>query len=183
MRTRFHIRWFGRFRREEEGVALVEFALFLPLFLLAFFTIVEFSRLFFSYQGALTGVRDATRYMARTLSSETCEGLAGGTKVNLTREETPGPGNIYYNIVLRNMDTELAQVLPVNVELLYVQPAYFCVEGAAPDSYRQLRVPMAEIEARFRVTLPLVGILELNGQPIIDPIEHSVVDQSRIYGL
>ena len=53
--------YIDRFRREESGVALVEFALFLPLFALSFFVIVEFSRIFFSYQGAIVGVRDAAR--------------------------------------------------------------------------------------------------------------------------
>ncbi|CAN0605625.1 unnamed protein product, partial [Ectocarpus sp. 12 AP-2014] len=61
-----------KFRREESGVALVEFAIFLPLFLLAFFVVVEFSRIFFSYQGAISGVRDATRYLARVADADVC---------------------------------------------------------------------------------------------------------------
>ena len=50
-----------RFFKRSEGAALVEFAILLPVFVLAFFTIVEFSRTFFSYQGAVVGVRDAAR--------------------------------------------------------------------------------------------------------------------------
>jgi hypothetical protein len=42
---------------------------------------------------------------------------------------------------------------------------------------------MAQFEATFQITLPLVGILELNGRPLLDPIVHTVRDQSRIFGV
>lgn len=186
-----HISRLRKFRKQDEGAALVEFAIILPLMLLAFFTIVEFSRLFFSYQGALAGVRDATRYLARTQDERICVTDPSGSNyttytqsawnsanASTTDGDTP---NTYYGIVWRNMRTEAASELPANVELNQIQYRHFCEAGTG-GGFRQALVPMAELRAQFTVTMPLVGILEINGQPLIDPIVRVIVDQSRIYG-
>lgn len=169
-----------KFRREEEGVALVEFALLLPVMLLAFFTIVEFTRVFFSYQGAIVGVRDAARYMARTAAEDICVGKGGGYSETYAAQ-TSASGYNFYAIVLKNMDTEVPGLLPANVALDSVQAGYRCEENTTLP-YRQDLVPMAVMNATFTITLPLIGILELNGQPVINPITHTVADETRIYG-
>ncbi len=63
-----------------------------------------------------------------------------------------------------------------------MQSGFYCEENTTLP-YRKALVPMAEIVATFTITFPLVGILELNGQPVIAPITHVVRDQSRIYGI
>ncbi len=174
-----------RFRRDENGVALVEFALFLPLFLLSFFVIVEFARVFFSYQGAVVGVRDAARYLARVAPAGICEGAvppsgggnAGGTFTTITN--TNGDDKIE-EIILRNMDNEDG-ALPAKVFLRGVTYSYVCV--IAPGVYRQDEVPIGQVSAAIEIELPLGGILELNGQPLIPNITHTVTDQSRIFGV
>ena len=178
-----------RFSRREEGVALVEFALFLPVFLLSFFVIVEFSRTFFSYQGALSGVRDATRYAARVLDRDVCEDLSG-TELDITNSdlfkntnEVDGSTDALYQIVFRNMDNENS-ALPSSVELVSVTAKYTC-EVPVEGTLNQARVPVAEVSARFLITLPLIGLLELNGLNGIIPdatISRTIVDRSRIHG-
>ena len=183
MRVSKHI---NRFRSREEGAALVEFALIVPIMLLAFFVIVEFARLFFSYQAAVQGVRDATRYMARTVDEAICEGEPSGFTSSFVTEDrddgTSDPLGRYYRIVERNMQTEIAEVLPANVELRLVRSRYKCIAGDTATTFRTPIVPMAEVEAQFIITFPLVGILQVNGLPLIDPIDHVVNDQTRIYG-
>ena len=170
-------RFLRRLRKREDGAALVEFALILPPFLLAFFVIVEFSRLFFSYQAAVQGVRDATRYMARITAEDVCGGVASAPEFGTP--ETGTNGDIYYPIIFRNMRTEVDTLLPEGVVLNRVRTRVNCIAGA----YRDPVVPVAELEAQFTITFPLVGILELNGQPVLDPIVHTVSDESRIYGI
>ncbi|WP_160763396.1 TadE/TadG family type IV pilus assembly protein [Kangsaoukella pontilimi] len=173
------VRFLQRFKRREDGAALVEFALILPPFLLAFFVIVEFSRLFFSYQAAVQGVRDATRYMARITAEDSCAGQTSTSTPSFGTPETGTSGDVFYPIVFRNMATEVDTLLPANVTLVNVKSRIKCVAGA----FRDPIVPVAELEAQFRITFPLVGILELNGQPLLDPIDHIVNDESRIYGI
>ena len=172
------------FRRDEDGVALVEFAIFLPLFLLSFFVIVEFSRVFFSYQGAIVGVRDAARYLARVAPANICSGAANGAGGVLVFNNPDGNGgtiDAIEEIVYRNMDNETG-ILPTNVFIMNVTSTYVCVVPAA-GTYRQVEVPIAQVSAQFQIVLPLGGILEFNGLPLIPNITHTVTDQSRIFGV
>lgn len=173
-----HIR---RFRREESGVALVEFALFLPLFVLSFFVIVEFSRIFFSYQGAIVGVRDAARYLARVADADVCVTIPA-TPNNGT-VTVAGSNAIAEDILLRAMRNEEdgTPVLPTNVELTSVAVLVRCV--VEPGDYRQLNIPIVTVTAQINITLPLGNILELNGQPLLPPITPTIIDESRVFGV
>jgi Flp pilus assembly protein TadG len=174
------------FVRREDGVALVEFALFLPVFLLSIFVIVEFSRTFFSYQGAIAGVRDAARYAARIVDRDVCD--VSGAEVDITNVfnnavAVNGSTDALYQIVFRNMDNE-NRALPSNVRLISVTSRYTC-EVAVGGTLNQIRVPVAEVSANFLITLPLIGLLELNGLEGIIPdatITRTIVDKSRIFG-
>ena len=137
-----------RFRRDEEGVALVEFGIFLPLFLLSFFVIVEFSRVFFSYQGAVVGVRDAARYLARVAPSGICSGAADGSGGVLVYTNANGNDAIA-EIVLRNMDNENG-FLPAKIYLQNVASTYVCVVPA-PGTYRQDEVPIAQVSVDIEI--------------------------------
>ena len=67
------------FRRREDGAALVEFAISLPMILVVSYCAIDSMRLFWSYQAAVAGVRDATRYLARIAPADICG--AGGSLV------------------------------------------------------------------------------------------------------
>ncbi|NNE88249.1 MAG: pilus assembly protein [Silicimonas sp.] len=167
-----------RFRRDESGVALVEFSVFLPLFLLSFFVVVEFSRIFFSYQGAIVGVRDAARYLARVAEADIC----------VTEPATPNNGTVTFagsttiaeGIVERTMYNE-SDVLPNNVSLTSVAVLVRCI--VEPGEYRQANIPIVTVTANISITLPLGAILEFNGQPLLPPITPTIIDESRVFGV
>ena len=75
MRGTHTYRFSSRFAEREDGAALVEFALLLPIFLLLFAMAVEGSRTFWSYQTAIAGVRDAARYVARAAPAKSTRTL------------------------------------------------------------------------------------------------------------
>lgn len=63
--------------RRQRGVALVEFALVLPLLLLLVFGITEFSRALFEYDTLAKATRDAARYLTTTAPGDpTARGVA-----------------------------------------------------------------------------------------------------------
>lgn len=51
-------------KNKQNGVALVEFALVLPLLLILTFTATEYSRALYQYNTLTKSVRDATRYLS-----------------------------------------------------------------------------------------------------------------------
>lgn len=168
-----------RFSRRDDGVALVEFAIFLPIFLLAFFVIVEFGRTFFNYQGAVTGVREATRFAARTLDADICAGeVDGGGGILAIAPEASN--DVFMTIVRSSLHNE-SGVLPTNIRVRRVVSSYRCV--VRPGAYRQAEVPIARISARLEIILPLGDVLELNGRPVLDRIVTDITDESRVFGL
>jgi hypothetical protein len=50
--------------REDEGAAVVEFALVLPIFLLIVFGIIDFGRAFYTVNNIISAVREGSRYGA-----------------------------------------------------------------------------------------------------------------------
>ena len=157
---------------------MVEFALFLPIFLLAFFVVVEFGRTFFNFQGAVAGVRDAARYAARTIEADVCVGEIDGSGETLSigTSDDPDPS---YEIIERNLMNEVA-ALPTNVRIVSVATSYRCV--VTPDAYRQAEVPIAVVFARLEIVLPLGEVLEINGLPLIENITTDIIDESRVFG-
>jgi len=55
--------WLVRFRRDEQGVQLVELALVLPIMLLLFASVAEFGRYFYEYTTVAKGARLGARYL------------------------------------------------------------------------------------------------------------------------
>ena len=56
---------FAAFRRNQRGIASVEFALLLPVLVLLLFGTVEIGRMVSDYHAVAKGVRDAARYLSR----------------------------------------------------------------------------------------------------------------------
>ncbi|WP_158266808.1 TadE/TadG family type IV pilus assembly protein [Alsobacter soli] len=97
--------------RDERGAVAVEAALVLPLVIAFAFAIFEFGRIFYDYELAQTGVRDAARFLARMPDPHAAEAqakalavtgsptgsgparVAGWTvgQVSVTYETTPNP--------------------------------------------------------------------------------------------
>lgn len=64
MRRSRRLSFLNRFRRDEQGVQLLELAIVLPILLLMFASIAEFGRYFYEYSTAAKGARLGARYLA-----------------------------------------------------------------------------------------------------------------------
>ncbi|WP_281842653.1 TadE/TadG family type IV pilus assembly protein [Sinisalibacter aestuarii] len=153
------------FRRDERGAALVEFAIALPLVLVVFATIVEGSRLFWSYQATVAGVRDAARYVARVAATDSCspEASFAGYKEDV-------------ELIVRNAMAQNS-LFPSGVLVSDVEPELVCVDG----DFRISPAPVAQVTATLAVTFPFAGVFALVGSSL-GSITTTVTDQSRVFG-
>jgi len=85
------LQWLGRFRRDENGVQLVELAIVIPILLVLFGAVAEFGRYFYEY----TTVAKAARVGARYLASKSVKGTtdyAGNAKKLVVYGNIAGTG-------------------------------------------------------------------------------------------
>ncbi len=155
-----------RIGRSEDGAILVEFALVLPMMLLVFAVIVEGSRLFYSYQTTISGVRDAARYLARVVPANIC--IAGGSVTTHTAKLTA--------IVTQSVTG--SSVIPSGVTVTSVTPSFACHPGAYRGGGN---AAVAQVTATITVTFPFGTIFSLFGGTI-PTLTTSVTDRSRIFG-
>jgi Flp pilus assembly protein TadG len=163
----FHItRAVKRFHRNDEGVALVEFAILLPMLVLVFAVIIEGGRLMWSYQSAAAGVRDAARYLARVAPSNIC--TSGGSVAGYTA---------MLETIVRTR-TGGAAIFPTGITINSVTPGLICdVSG----TYRISPTPVATVSASLTVTFPFAPLFQLSGQSLTT-ISATITDQSKVYG-
>lgn len=157
---------FSGFAKDERAAALVEFAIMLPMMLLVFAVIIEGSRLMISFQGAITGVRDATRYLSRVVPTDIC--VVGGT--------VTGHSGKLQTIVSQSISGN--SVFPTSVMVNSVTPSFSCIVG----TYRLSPAPVAQVTANVTITFPFAGIFGLNGSTLMQ-ITTNVTDSSRIFGV
>ena len=155
-----------RYGRDEDGATLVEFAMVLPMLLLVFAVIIEGGRLFWSYQTAIAGVRDATRYLARVAPGDICDTAGSVSSYQATLEN-----------IVRNRSNGSA-IFPSSITVTSVVPTHTCVGG----SYRGGSVPIATVTANLRVTFPFRNAFALFGGASLVTINTTVSDQNRIFG-
>ncbi|MGR3344281.1 MAG: TadE/TadG family type IV pilus assembly protein [Paracoccaceae bacterium] len=153
------------FSRSEDGAILVEFALVLPVFLLVIATAVVSGHLFWTYQSAISGVRDAGRYLGRVAPIDIC--ATGGTLSG-------------YNATLRNIverDISGVSIFPSSVTINSVTASLTCHAG----TYRTSPAPVATVTANMTINLPMSSVFSLFGSSL-SAITISFSDQSRIFG-
>ncbi|MEE9427819.1 MAG: TadE/TadG family type IV pilus assembly protein [Paracoccaceae bacterium] len=163
---KFFIPIIRKFTRNQSGAALVEFAIILPMLLIIFAVIIEGSRLMISYQSAISGVRDATRYLSRVVSADIC---------------TTGASISGYTTQLQSIVGQSAtgnSVFPSYVTINSVTPSYNCVAG----TYRISPAPIAQVTANVSINFPFAGLFSLVGLTQ-GTITTNVTDSSRIYGI
>ncbi len=160
-------KYLERFRRDDEGAILVEFALVLPIMLLIFGLSIEAARTFWSYQATIAGVRDATRYVGRSEQTGICDNATP----NLDRWQT-----IVTDIVREQNNGTV--IFPSSITINSVTPVLTCV---ADGDFRLAQVPMATVTAQLSITFPFSGLFDLVGAelPTIDTV---VSDTGRIFG-
>jgi Flp pilus assembly protein TadG len=159
----FRVR-FDRFARNDDGAVLVEFALVFPVMLLFFAVIIESSRMMWSYQMAIEGVRDAGRYVARIAPVDVC---SGGTMPD-------------YSAMLKGIvESEIGAnaIFPSQVTVNSVSQSVSCV----PGSYRTSPAPVATVSADLTIAFPFGGIFGLFGASL-SSVDTTVSDSARIFG-
>ena len=154
-----------RFAREDRGAVLVEFALVMPFMLLTFALSIEAARMLWSYQSAITGVREASRYVARSVPGNICS--TGGSLNAMSAQ--------LKTMVERSIDGEI--LFPSAVTVNTVVPGLTCVDG----NYRSGTVSIATVTANVTIDFPLRGILDMFGGGL-GGVTTDIADQARIFG-
>jgi len=154
-----------RWRRDDDGAALVEFALALPMILVMFAVMIEGSRLFWSYQATIAGVRDAARYVGRSVQTNICAdggSLAGwsGTLEGIVRETSTGSALFPSSITVSSVDASLQ-----------------CFSG----NFRLAETPIVTVTAVLNITYPFESVFEWAGIELLTTTT-TVTDSSRIFG-
>lgn len=153
-----------RFARSEDGAALVEFAMVLPMMLLVFAIIIEGGRMLISYQSAIAGVRDATRYLSRVAPSNACTaGAVAGHTGKLTSIVTTTVAN--------------TPVFDSSVTINSVTPS----SAPGTGTYRVSPVCVASVTANVTIDFPLGSVFGIFGVSI-PSVTTNVADSARIYG-
>ncbi|WP_170476446.1 TadE/TadG family type IV pilus assembly protein [Ruegeria arenilitoris] len=154
-----------RFRRDEAGAALVEFAILLPIMLATFALIAEGGRLFWSYQNAITGVRDTARYVGRIAPADLC-----------SASPSASIGDFQASVA-----TTLTSLSTTNITIGLDDLSLECV-GAAGE-YRVSPTPVAVLSASLTISdLPFAPLFQLVGGAGMTQIQTTVTDRSRVFG-
>lgn len=162
------------FAGDRAGATAVEFAILMPIMLVCFGAIVEGARIYWNYQSAITGVRDAVRYLARVTDVEICGGATSLTPVDL-----PDGDSTARRIIERNVGTGSANLFPTAVRIDAVQASFIC-----PDlNLRTRPTPVAQVQATLTVDLPFGAVFEFFGPRRNSQMISTIVDQARIYGI
>lgn len=159
---------FRAFARRDDGAALVEFALVLPMMLLTFAVIVEGSRMMVAYQSAIGGVRDATRYLARAVPGNIC--ATGGNVSGYAPK---------LSAIVGQSTTGRAVFAP-SVTVTSVTPSLACVGVAG--AYRVSPAPVATVSAVVDIAFPFRGLFTLFGAGPSATLTTTVTDRAKVFG-
>lgn len=175
MKRILHI--FQSFGSDRGGATAVEFAIIMPVMLVCFGAIVEGARIYWNYQSAVSGVRDAARYLARITDAGICDGRP-------IAEALPGH-NLAGNAVARaridaNMGDGEDNLFPLGVTVPQLSTRLLC---RSTPGYTTSVTPVVVVQARVVVDLPFGEVFEFFGNRTNGQMTSLITDQSRIYGL
>jgi Flp pilus assembly pilin Flp len=162
----------NRFRRTEDGTALVEFAVSLPLILIVAYGTIDSMRLFWSYQAAVAGVRDAARYVARVAPDDIC--TSGVSLAADLAGRSVDPAAIIDSTI------DGGPLYTGGVTISGVSASLTCIDTLG---LRQASVPVVRVSADLSVVMPFSGILRLAGTEGLGTITTRVIEDARVFGL
>lgn len=170
--------YIAAFRRSERGATAVEFAILMPIMMVCFGTIVEGSRIYWNYQGAVSGVRDAARFIARVTDADVCDGRSPATSL-------PGHNIIANAEALERIEANMRtggneNLFPLGVAITGISTRLFCIP--TPGHVAPL-TPVAVVRARVQVDLPFGTLFEIFGARDNATMTSWITDQARIYGI
>ena len=167
-----------RFRTENAGATVVEFAILMPVMLVCFGAIVEGARIYWNYQGAVSGVRDAARYIARIEDPDICI----GRPIGLLPESSIIANAIAAERIEANMGSGAGNLFPLGVSIVdnSVSTRLRCI---ATPGHSQDVTPVVVVAVRVRVDLPFGTVFEFFGGRENTRMVSRITDQARIYGI
>ncbi len=168
-----------RFLRDQHGATAVEFAILMPIMMVCFGAIVEGARIYWNYQGAVSGVRDAARYIARIEDRESCTGQP--TDV-LLPEASIIANALTQEKIEANLGTGEDNLFPLGVSIVdgSVSTRLLCV--STPGHIQDV-TPVAVVAVQVQIELPFGAVFEFFGNRSNTQMVSTISDQSRIYGL
>lgn len=157
-----------RFLKGEEGSALVEFGIVVPILMLFLAVIIDGGRIAWAYQATAAGVRDASRMVARIAPDDLC---AGGS--------VAGYDALVTKIVSERLGSAEGEIIiPRGTILVDVTPTVRCVTGG----YRVDPAAVVEVRAQIRIDLLWGNFFGFFGTGL-GPLNTEVFDQSRVFGV
>lgn len=163
-----------RFRRSQDGTALVEFGISLPLILVVSFGTIDSMRLFWTYQAAVAGVRDAARYVARMAPADICT-----TPVNLVTYLAARPVPVDLTTII-DSTIDLDALYTSGVTISNVGATITCVNTLG---LRQAAVPVVRLSADLSIVMPFTEVLTLVGGSGFGTLTTTIVEDARVFGL
>ena len=163
------------FRKDQSGAAMVEFAIAIPCLLLVLALIIEGTRFSYAHQTAASGLRDATRYVARIAPEDPCNTADQGAANTQLQADF---GARVDEIVEFRMGTQNESVLPGGVTVTDVTPTLRC---KAVD-YNATGISVVEVTATLNYQFIFGGAFGFFNERR-DGFAFSISDQSRIFGL
>lgn len=107
LRRSRRLSWLNRFRRDEQGVQLLELAIVLPIMLLLFAGLAEFGRYFYEYTTLAKGARIGARYLASKSVTSTTTDWKANAKNMVVFGNTAGTGDpILPGMSVANVDVQ-----------------------------------------------------------------------------
>ena len=164
LRRSRRLSWLNRFRRDEQGVQLLELAIVLPIMMLLFASVAEFGRYFYEYSTAAKGARLGARYLASksAVSNKTdyeviaknivVYGNAGGTGSPIL------PGMTTANVEVQYSGTPASVPQLVTVKIInYQHESLFDLGGLLNAPSLSLNVDVKpSVTMRYLLTTPSI---------------------------
>jgi hypothetical protein len=169
--------------------ALVEFAISLPLILIVSFGTIDSMRLFWTYQAAVEGVRDAARYVARVAPSDICEtgediATAFARLVDRDGSEISDHPAFLRTIIrdaMKRDPSDPGALLTSDADINNVVLSVSCESPQVP--LRQAQVPVARVSADMSIVMPFTEVFRVIGGSGFGTLTTRIVEDARVYGL
>jgi hypothetical protein len=164
LRRSRRLSWLNRFRRDEQGVQLLELALVLPIMLLLFAGLAEFGRYFYEYTTVAKGARLGARYLASKSVTSTTTDWKANAKNMVVFGNTAGTGDpILPRLSVNNVDVQYVggtSGIPEKIKVSivnYQHESLFDLGGFLKNPDLSLNVDVKpSVTMRYMLTTPSV---------------------------
>lgn len=153
------LHWFTRFRRDEQGVQLLELAIVLPLLMLMFASIAEFGRYMYEYTTAAKGARAGARYLISKSVTSTATNWEANAKNIVVYGNAAGTGTpILPGLSTANVDVQYSGGVAAVPELVKITIVNYEHESLF-DIGEMLKVPSLSLNVDVQPSVTMRYLL------------------------